>query len=65
MSTQMDKRTLVDKVIDIASTLPIEYQEQLLSIAKGMEFTGNSMVRKQDEKQAEKGQDEAVLPPKG
>jgi len=48
MSTQRCDITLIDEIIDNASELPLEYQDCLLSIAKGMLFT-KSCLNKQAE----------------
>ena len=47
MSVQKTSVTLVDEIINNASTLPLECQELLLSIAKGMAFTKNCIAREQ------------------
>lgn len=49
MSKQTEKTTLVNEIIDSASTLPIEYQDKLLSIAKAMAFTRNCMATEKTE----------------
>lgn len=39
MSTQNESMTLAQEIIDNASVLPLECQDWLLAIAKGMAFT--------------------------
>ena len=51
MSTQVGDISLIDKIIYNASTLPLEYQDCLLVIAKAMVFTRNRLS-KQPEKAA-------------
>lgn len=49
MSRQNEGVTLADEIIDNASMLPIECQDMLLAIAKGMRFT-RSCIEKQEQK---------------
>ena len=56
MSTQ--DIPLVDELIVNASTLPIECQDWLLSIAKGMAFTKNHLSKKSEKVKKEKEQKE-------
>ena len=47
VSVQKTSVTLIDDIINNASTLPLECQDLLLSIAKGMAFTKNCIAREQ------------------
>jgi len=44
-----NKLTLVDEIIDNASALPLEYQDCILEIAKGMAFTRKHLSKQQEE----------------
>lgn len=45
MSKQTENITLVDEIINNASELPLECQDWLLVLAKGMAYTKNCLLR--------------------
>lgn len=44
MPKQNEKDALVDEIIDNASRTPLEYQEWLLAVAKGMAFSKSAQA---------------------
>ncbi len=53
MSKQMNNISIVDEIIENASELPLECQEWLLAIAKGMVFAKNCLEKQSIEKKEE------------
>jgi len=48
MSKQHENSRLLDEIIDKASELPLEYQEFLLAVAKGMAFSRSQSSKESD-----------------